>query len=144
VFEAKGRVPVFDGWRRAWPSRGAVPSEAKMEPGEKGEKAEREEAVLPALAVQEVVEDRGVRSDRHETQPPPRFTEASLVKTLEKEGIGRPSTYAAIISTLVDRNYVQKERTRFRATALGEVVTDLLVPFFDDLINVKYTSRMEE
>ena len=144
VFEAKGRVPVFDGWRHAWPSRGAVPSEAKMEPGEKGEKTEREEAVLPALAVQERVEDRGVRSDRHETQPPPRFTEASLVKTLEKEGIGRPSTYAAIISTLVDRNYVQKERTRFRATALGEVVTDLLVPFFDDLINVKYTSRMEE
>jgi len=127
VFEAKGRTPVFDGWRRAWPVKG-----------------EKEDPVLPELAQGEGVEDRGVRADRHETQPPPRFTEASLVKTLEKEGIGRPSTYAAIISTLVDRNYVSKERTRFRASALGEVVTDLLLPFFDDLINTKYTSRMEE
>jgi DNA topoisomerase-1 len=127
VFEAKGRVPVFDGWRRAWPSKG-----------------DKDDPVLPALAKGEGVEDRGVRSDRHETQPPPRFTEASLVKTLEKEGIGRPSTYAAIISTIVDRNYVRKEKTRFNPTALGEVVNDLLVPFFEDLINVKYTSRMEE
>ncbi len=126
LFESRGRTPVFDGWRRAWPAR------------------EKEEPELPPLAEGEAVEDRGVRSDRHETQPPPRFTEASLVKTLEKEGIGRPSTYAAIISTIVDRNYVTKEKTRFRPTALGEVVTDLLVPFFDDLINVKYTSRMEE
>jgi len=126
-FEAKGRTPVFAGWRAAWPSR------------EKGEEPD-----LPPLAEAEPVEDRGVRADRHETQPPPRFTEASLVKTLEKEGIGRPSTYAAIISTIVDRNYVTKERTRFRPTALGEVVTDLLVPFFDDVINVKFTSRMEE
>jgi DNA topoisomerase-1 len=127
AFEAKGRTPVFAGWRAAWPSQ-----------------AKGEEPELPPLAEAEPVEDRGVRSDRHETQPPPRFTEASLVKTLEKEGIGRPSTYAAIISTIVDRNYVNKERTRFRPTALGEVVTDLLVPFFDDVINVKFTSRMEE
>ncbi|MCK6479965.1 MAG: type I DNA topoisomerase [Planctomycetaceae bacterium] len=127
VFESRGRTPIFDGWRRAWPSKG-----------------EKEDAELPPLAEGEPVEDRGIRSDRHETQPPPRFTEASLVKTLEKEGIGRPSTYAAIISTIVDRNYVTKERTRFRPTALGEVVNDLLVPFFDDLINVKYSSHMEE
>ena len=126
AFEAKGRTPVFDGWRAAWPSK------------------EKDEPDLPDLARDERVEDRGVAAERHETQPPPRFTEASLVKTLEKEGIGRPSTYAAIISTIVDRNYVTKEKTRFRPTALGEVVTDLLVPFFEDLINVKYTSRMEE
>ncbi len=127
AFEARGRTPAFAGWRAAWPAR------------EKDDEPE-----LPPLAEGETVEDRGVRSDRHETQPPPRFTEASLVKTLEKEGIGRPSTYAAIITTIVDRNYVLKEKTRFRPTALGEVVNDLLVPFFDDLINVKYTSRMEE
>jgi DNA topoisomerase-1 len=126
VFESKGRTPVFAGWRAAWPSK------------------DQDEPELPALAEGERVEDRGVRSDRHETQPPPRFTEASLVKTLEKEGIGRPSTYAAIISTIVDRNYVLKEKTRFRPTALGEVVIDLLVPFFDDVLNVKFTSRMEE
>ncbi len=127
AFEARGRTPVFDGWRRAWPIKG-----------------EKEDAELPPLAQGEAVEDRGIRSDRHETQPPPRFTEASLVKTLEKEGIGRPSTYAAIISTIVDRNYVGKEKTRFRPTALGEVVNDLLVPFFDDVINVKYSSHMEQ
>ncbi len=127
AFEARGRTPIFDGWRRAWPSKG-----------------EKDEPDLPKLQQGEPVEDRGVRADRHETQPPPRFTEASLVKTLEKEGIGRPSTYAAIISTIVDRNYVTKEKTRFRPTALGEVVTELLVPFFDDVINVKYTSEMEE
>ncbi len=127
VLEAKGRTPVFAGWRAAWPS-----------------KDREEEPDLPDLAEGEPVEDRGLRGERHETQPPPRFTEASLVKTLEKEGIGRPSTYAAIISTIVDRSYVNKERTRFRPTGLGEVVTDLLVPFFDDVINVKFTSRMEE
>lgn len=125
-FESRGRTQAFDGWRRAWPAK------------------DREEPDLPSLAEGEAVEDRGVRSDRHETQPPPRFTEASLVKTLEKEGIGRPSTYAAIISTIVDRNYVGKEKTRFRPTGLGEIVNDLLVPFFDDVINVKYSSRMEE
>src|SRR4026207_325613 len=80
---------------------------------------------------------------QHFTQPPPRYSEASLVKTLEKEGIGRPSTYAAIISTIVDRNYVTKEKTRFQPTALGEVVTQLLIPFFEDVLNVKYTSQME-
>jgi DNA topoisomerase-1 len=126
VFEAKGRTPVFEGWRKAWPSKG-----------------EKDDHDLPALAEGEKVEDRGVKAERHETQPPARFTEASLVKTLEKEGIGRPSTYAAIISTIVDRNYVHKEKTRFTPMALGEIVNDLLVPFFEDVINVKYTSKME-
>ncbi len=126
VFEAKGRTPVFEGWRRAYPHKGP------------------EAVELPPLAEGEAVEDRGVASVRHETQPPPRYSEASLVKTLEKEGIGRPSTYASIISTLVDRNYVRKEKARFFASALGEVVNDLLVPFFGDIMDVKYTSRMEE
>jgi DNA topoisomerase-1 len=134
VFEARGRTPVFDGWRRA------MPTKVK---GEKEGDADND-AELPPLAPKEVVEDRGIRSDRHETQPPPRFSEASLVRTLEREGIGRPSTYAAIISTIVDRTYVTKEKGRFRPTGLGEVVNDLLVPFFGDIINVKYTSRMEE
>jgi DNA topoisomerase-1 len=124
-FEAKGRTPVFDGWRRAWPSK------------------EKDEPELPDLAKGEPVEDRGILSQRHDTQPPPRFSEATLVKTLEKEGIGRPSTYAAIISTIVDRTYVNKDKGRFRPTGLGEVVTDLLVPFFDDLLNTSYTSKME-
>ncbi|MHC4821483.1 MAG: type I DNA topoisomerase, partial [Planctomycetota bacterium] len=126
AFESRGRTPAFDGWRRVLPQK------------------KKDEAVLPPLDEGEVVEDRGVTNDRHETQPPPRFTEASLVRTLEKEGIGRPSTYASIISTIVDRNYVLKERTRFRPTALGEVVNDLLVPFFEDILDPTYTSRMEE
>ncbi len=80
---------------------------------------------------------------QHFTQPPPRFTEAALVKELEKKGIGRPSTYATIISTIQDRGYVTLEARRFIATELGEIVTDQLVAHFGDLINTDFTSSME-
>jgi DNA topoisomerase-1 len=85
----------------------------------------------------------GVEASQHFTQPPPRFSEATLVKELEKKGIGRPSTYATIISTIQDRGYVLLESRRFFATELGEIVTDRLVDHFGDLINVNFTSQME-
>ena len=84
-----------------------------------------------------------VEPSQHFTQPPPRFSEATLVKELEKRGIGRPSTYATIISTIQDRGYVNLDQRRFHATELGEIVTEQLVGHFGDLINTEFTSMME-
>src|SRR5207247_9774580 len=80
----------------------------------------------------------------HFTEPPPRFNEATLVKELESDGVGRPSTYASILSTIQEREYVKKEGGKFVPTELGMVVTDLLVESFDDIFDVRYTARMEE
>jgi len=85
-----------------------------------------------------------IRPDQHFTEPPPRYTEATLVKELEEKGIGRPSTYASIISTIVDREYVQKDQGRFTPTMLGERVSVLLVKSFDDIFDVTFTARLEE
>ena len=85
-----------------------------------------------------------VRGDQHFTEPPPRYTEATLVKDLEEKGIGRPSTYAAIISTIVEREYVNKEQGRFTPTMLGEKVSGLLVKGFEDIFDLGFTARMEE
>ena len=81
---------------------------------------------------------------QHFTQPPPRYTEATLVKALEEKGIGRPSTYAAILSTVQDRKYVHKTDGRFSPTELGVVVNDYLVERFRDLIDVGFTAKMED
>ena len=81
---------------------------------------------------------------QHFTQPPPRYTEATLVKILEEQGIGRPSTYAPILSTIVDRGYVVKEEKKFSPTDLGIAVNDLLVEHFPDIVDVGFTSNMEE
>ncbi len=81
---------------------------------------------------------------QHFTEPPPRYTEASLVKMLEEKGIGRPSTYATILTTIQDREYVPKDQGKFRPTELGTVVTEMLVKHFEDIFDVQYTARMEE
>ena len=83
-------------------------------------------------------------ASQHFTQPPPRYNEASLVKALEKEGIGRPSTYASIIEKIKERSYVKLEQRRFYATRMGMIVTDKLVQHFPDVLNLKFTSEMEE
>src|SRR5262249_34479679 len=87
---------------------------------------------------------RDASADQHFTQPPPRFSEASLVKELEEKGIGRPSTYAAILSTIQDRGYVEKKEGRFHPTLLGTRVNELLVHSFPDILNVDFTAQMEE
>ena len=81
---------------------------------------------------------------QHFTQPPPRYTEASLVKALEEKGIGRPSTYASILSVIQNREYVEKNQGRFYPTELGMVVCDMLVKNFNDIFDFAYTARMEE
>src|SRR5207249_11890467 len=99
---------------------------------------------LPPLAAGDELTLVELIPEQHFTQPPPRFTEASLVKELEEKGIGRPSTYAAILSTIQDKEYVEKKEGRFFPTDLGKIVTELLLGAFPRVMDVQFTARMEE
>jgi DNA topoisomerase-1 len=103
----------------------------------------REGVNLPA-SVGDLLKVDKLVPKQHFTQPPARFTEASLVKELEEKGIGRPSTYAAIMSTIVDREYVEKKQISFFPTELGIIVNDLLVQSFPDIFDVAFTAKMED
>jgi DNA topoisomerase-1 len=103
-----------------------------------------EGVIMPELVVGEKVDLLKLLPEQHFTQPPPRYTEATLVKTLEEYGIGRPSTYAPIISTVQQRGYVEKSEKRLYVTELGEIVNELLVEYFPDIVNVQFTAQMEE
>lgn len=127
TFKAKGRELLFDGHTRV-----------------SGHELEKEEQILPPLEKDQRLELIELAPTQHFTQPPPRFTEASLVKTLEKLGIGRPSTYAAIISTIQERGYVKQEKRAFYATELGTLVTEKLIEHFSKIMDVKFTSHMED
>jgi len=105
---------------------------------------EEQEAVVPPLTEGEILKLMALDPKQHFTQPPPRYTEASLVKTLEERGIGRPSTYAQIISTIQDREYVRREKGTLFPTELGMLVTDRLVPFFPEIMDLDFTAQLEE
>ena len=111
---------------------------------EEDEESEKDSPRLPPLSVGETLKLVSVTPERKETQPPPRFNEASLVKFLEENGIGRPSTYADILRKIEERRYVHKKDRRFIPTALGRTVIELLIPYFDDFFETSYTARMEE
>src|SRR5262249_33756735 len=130
---ASGQVLRFAGYT-------AVYTESAEETGETDE-GDRE---LPVLTEGEPLRLHKVEPEQHFTQPPPRFSEASLVKELEEQGIGRPSTYANILSTIQDRGYVEKREARFYPTMLGTKVNDLLVESFPDVMNVTFTAQMED
>jgi len=134
LFRETGSVLKFDGFR-------AVYEEGKDQKDEEDEELKHR---LPPVASGELLRLKSLEPEQHFTEPPPRFTEATLVKELEADGIGRPSTYASILSTIQDRDYVRKEGGRFVPTELGMVVTDLLVENFGDIFDVTYTARMEE
>ncbi|MEW6131474.1 MAG: type I DNA topoisomerase [Acidobacteriota bacterium] len=134
LFRATGSVLKFSGFL-------AVYEEGK---DEKDEEDEEQEHKLPRVEPGETLKLNKLSPDQHFTEPPPRYTEATLVKTLEEKGIGRPSTYASIMTVITDREYVAKKEGRFFPTELGMIVNDLLVENFDDLFNVQYTARMEE
>jgi DNA topoisomerase-1 len=136
LFRATGSVEKFNGFR-------AVYEEGK---DEKAEMAEDEELKhrLPAVEQGETLKLRRLLPEQHFTEPPPRYNEATLVKALEEKGIGRPSTYAQILSVIQNREYVHKQQGRFYPTELGIVVNDLLVKNFSDIFDVAYTARMEE
>src|SRR5437763_5830856 len=135
LFRATGSVQKFDGFLKVY-------QEGRDEKAEDDEEAERK---LPLVEKSESLKLNAVAPEQHFTEPPPRYTEATLVKALEEKGIGRPSTYAAIMTTIQEREYVEKIQGRFHPTALGKTVNDLLIDGgFDDLFNESYTARMEE
>lgn len=134
LFRATGSVIKFDGFL-------AVYEEGKDEKDE--DDAERA-ARLPKVTKGEDLKLNSITPNQHFTDPPPRFTEATLVKALEEKGIGRPSTYASIMSVIQDREYVEKLENRFHPTELGIIVNDLLIQSFAELFNVEYTARMEQ
>jgi DNA topoisomerase-1 len=125
LYKAIGRVMVFDGFTKVW----VVPS---------GEEE------LPAMKAGQKLAVVNIKAEQHWTKPPARYTEAALVKALEKEGIGRPSTYATIISTIQERRYVEQKEKKFFATDLGEVVTDKLNEYFPKIMDIAFTRHMEE
>ena len=108
------------------------------------EEKEEKESPLPVLGEGEVVELEKLSGEQHFTQPPSRYTDATLIRTMEENGIGRPSTYAPTVSTILDREYVLKEGKYLRITPLGEVVTGLMCERFTDIVDVKFTARMEQ
>ncbi len=136
LFRASGSVLKFDGYLAVY--------QISKEDEEKDEDAEGEGRTLPQVAEGETLRLEKIRPEQHFTEPPPRYTEATLVKELEEKGIGRPSTYATIISTIVEREYVSKDQGRFTPTMLGEKVSELLVKSFEDIFDVGFTARMEE
>ena len=134
LFRATGSVRKFEGFLKVY-------EEGKDQTDEEDEELKHR---LPAVTEGEILRLKALRPEQHFTEAPPRYNEATLVKRLEADGVGRPSTYASILSTIQEREYVQKESGRFIPTELGMVVTDLLIESFDDIFEVKYTARMEE
>lgn len=112
--------------------------------GKDDSKGDDDEKMLPAMEVGDKVKLRDIRAEQHFTEPPPRYTEATLVRALEEYGIGRPSTYAAIISTLQNREYVEMDRRRFFPTDVGRVVNRFLTNHFPDYVDYDFTARMED
>lgn len=150
VLEAKGRVVVFDGYTvltnefmQQKKSAKGEPEEADKPDSDEDGESKKKDQILPALVEGEDLTKHDLRSTQHFTTPPPRYSEASLVRALEKEGIGRPSTYAAIVQTIQDRGYVRLEKRRFHATELGMAVTDILIKNFSDIMELEFTARME-
>jgi len=139
TFRATGSVQKFDGYLRVYQLPAA---NADREDDEKDDEGEGRS--LPQVAEGQILRLDKIRPDQHFTEPPPRFNDATLVKELEEDGIGRPSTYASIISTLVEREYVTKDQGRFSPTMLGERVSVLLVKSFEDIFDVTFTARLEE
>jgi len=124
-YRTTGRILVFDGFTRIWPTSS-------------------NDQQLPALKAGQKLAVVDIKAEQHFTKPPARYNEASLVKSLEKEGIGRPSTYASIISTIQDRRYVEQKDKKLYATDLGEVVTDKLNEYFPKIMDIAFTRYMEE
>ena len=146
MFRVKGSVRKFAGWLAVYGLPGDE-SERESTPAAGGASDSDEEAIsgiLPPLAEGDHLEARALRPEQKFTQPPPRYTEATIVKALEENGIGRPSTYAQIISVIQVREYVDKAEGKFKPTRLGRLVSDLLSKSFDDILDVEYTREMEE
>ena len=126
IFRSQGKTLKFDGYRKVYV-----------------QSSKQEDVILPAMKEADPLNLLKLKPSQHFTEPPPRFNEASLVKTLEKEGIGRPSTYASIIGKIQERGYVEVKERRFYATEIGMIVTDLLVLHFPKVMDLQFTRHME-
>ena len=129
-FKASGYSVKFDGFTVLY-------EEAKDDPDENNN-------VLPDLEVGQVLKVKSINGNQHFTQPPARYSEATLIKALEENGIGRPSTYAPTITTIISRNYVEREEKRLKPTVLGEVTTQLMKDHFKQIVNVAFTAKLED
>jgi len=131
IFRASGLRIKFDGWKKIFEV-------------EEGENAEEKEKILPCLDKDEILSLLSLIPSQHFTEPPARFTESSLIKSLEEKGIGRPSTYAPIISTILDRQYVEKVERKFNPTPLGITVNDFIEKYFPNIVDYSFTADMED
>lgn len=138
LLRANGSVLKFDGWLKLYLAAGG-----KYQGDEEEENKDQNQA-LPKLQEGEVLNLLNLTPEQHFTQPPPRYSEASLIKKLEELGIGRPSTYAPILSTIQERYYVEKEERRFKPTVLGLATNDFLIKYFPDLFDYSFTASMED
>ncbi len=138
VLRATGSILRFAGFLKAYREQTDEDDQSAKD------EADSERVRLPDVKEGDTVKLNNVIAEQHFTQPPPRFSEASLVKELEDKGIGRPSTYASIMSVIVDKAYTEKNQGRFTPTELGRVVTDLLLENFPDIMSVEFTASMEE
>ena len=130
LFRASGYVVTFDGFT-------ALYEEATDE-------KEKKQTALPPLAEGDVLKLHELKPEQKFTQPPPRYTEATLIRALEENGIGRPSTYAPIITTIIDRDYVEREQKKLVPTKLGRVINDLMMAQFPDIVDVTFSAQMEK
>jgi DNA topoisomerase-1 len=129
IFKASGYSVKFDGFTRLYE--------------EKKEEDEENNKMLPPIEKKDVLKLKELAGNQHFTQPPARYSEASLIKTMEENGIGRPSTYAPTITTIISRLYVEREGKQLKPTALGEVTTDLMKDHFKHIVDAKFTAKME-
>ncbi len=143
-FRANGQRVKFDGWLAVYGTTAITKTQTSQTKDEESTQEKDENRELPQLTRSEVLRFLALSPLQKFTQPPPRYNEASLIKVLEEKGIGRPSTYAPIISTIQDRKYVEKVERKFIPTDLGMVVNDFLVTHFPDVFDISFTAKMED
>ena len=142
TFRATGSVLKFAGYTAVY-EEGTDPSTSSGQAPLTFTEAAKARPILPKTTEGEVLDVKAIEPKQHFTEPPPRFTEASLVRALEENGIGRPSTYSAIVETIQARGYVEQLERRFHPTDIGEQVNDLLVEHFNEIVDLKFTAQME-
>ena len=140
IFHINGSTIKFDGFMKLYIEGKDDKNKSRAENEEDDDDEER---VLPEFEIGDILEQKELKADKKTTEPPARYTEASLVKAMEEKGVGRPSTYAPTISTIEERLYIEKEGRYLKPTDLGEVVNKLLEDNFKDIVDVKFTADME-
>ena len=141
IFRASGSIIKFHGFMKVYGEDSDESAEGDNEPADSAKEGDR---ILPPLEKGEALKLIKILPEQHFTQPPPRFTEAMLVKSLEEKGVGRPSTYASIISVIKDRDYIRSENRKLTPSELGMMVSDMLTENFPDIINEEFTAKMED